>query len=100
MISTLHGDLDVIATAVDLVVPADSPRRRGTLCRIRGTVLGQPVNMELVADLETGELMLFSPDGFNGSFRLGDLLVAQVTLQLQKAMAERAELGGAHAQAH
>lgn len=100
MISTLHGDLDVIATAMDLVIPADSQRRRASMCRIRGTVLGQPVNMELVCDLDTGELMLFSPDGFNGSFRLGDMLVAEVTLQLQKAMAERADLEGGHAQAH
>lgn len=100
MISTLHGTLDVTATAVDLVIHADSTRRRATLCRIRGRVLGMPQNLELVLDLDTGELMLFSPEGFTGSFRLGDLLVAQATYQLQKAMAERADLGGTHAQAH
>lgn len=109
MISTLHGTLDLTAIAEDVVLqPGDHHHRRATLCRIRGTALGQPVNMQLVFDLDTGEMMLFSPDGFNGAFRVGDMVVAQTAMQVQKAMAERAAQhaaqdnaqGGAHAPAH
>lgn len=105
MISTLHGTLDLTAIAEDLVLqPGDHHHRRATLCRIRGKALGQPVNMQLVFDLDTGEMMLFSPDGFNGSFRIGDMVMAQIAMQVQKAMAQRAAQdnaqGGAHAPAH
>lgn len=105
MISTLHGNLDLTATAEDVVLqPGDFQHRRATLCRIRGTALGQPVNMQLVFDLDTGEMLLFSPDGFNGAFRVGDMVVAQTALHVQKAMADRLaqqiDQGGAYAPAH
>lgn len=101
MISTLHGNLDVCVTPEDTTPrPHPSGHHRATLCRIRGTVLGQVVNMHLVFDLTTGEMMLFSPSGFNGAFRVGDMVVAQITMELNKAMQERTAQGGAHAQAH
>jgi len=89
MISTLHGKLPL------LVYPAEqlevSPAGRVTICRIRGEALGQYLNIQVTLDLNSGELVLLSPDGMAGAFRLGDLVAAHVQQSAALALRERQE---------
>lgn len=99
MISTLHGNLDV------LVTPADglqvNMRDRAEICTLRGQVLGHQVNARLMLDLNTGEFLLLNPDNFIGAFRLGDLVVSQVMAAVHRAQMERHDQEGGHvAQTH
>lgn len=87
MISTLHGRLPlVIYPEVDLDV---SPGGRARICNVRGEALGQRLNVQVTLDVNTGELLLFTPDRFVGAFRLGDLVVAQLQQRQVFAAAER-----------
>lgn len=96
MISTIHGDLPLI------LYPAEglqvSMRGRAEICKVRGEALGQPLNVAITLDTNTGELLLMSPDNFVGAFRIGDLIAAHVQMRLVKAVHERQE--AAHAQTH
>lgn len=87
MISTLHGNLPLtVYPAADLLV---NMRGRAEICTVRGSALGHRVNVSVSLDANTGEFLLFSPDGFTGSFRLGDLIAAQLAQQLARAAHER-----------
>lgn len=87
MKSTLHGDLDVV---IHPALPSPlQVGRRIEICRVRGRALGQPVNTLVSLDLETGEVLLWTPGGSPGAFRLGDLIAAQVTQQI---LAQRPEV--------
>ena len=100
MISTLYGRLPglTIYPEVDMQV---TPGGRTDVCKVRGEALGQRINVQVTLDLNTGELLLMSPDGFVGSFRMGDLVTAHVQQQLARATRERqAAEGGAHAAPH
>lgn len=98
MISTLHGDLDV------LVTPAEglqvNMRDRAEICTLRGQVMGHQVNARLMLDLNTGEFLLLNPDNFIGAFRLGDLVVSQVMAAVHRAQMERRDQEGGYAQTH
>ncbi len=97
MISSLHGHLP-LCIEPDEALPV-SMRGRLQICRVRGTALGQRLNFQVSLDVETGEFLLMSPDSFVGSFRLGDLVVAQVTQTVARAQRERS-LEAPHAKAH
>jgi len=97
LISTLHGRLPL---AIFPNPDADlSPRGRMQICRVRGPAFGQDLNIEITLDTDTGEILLMSPDSFVGSFRLGDLVAAQVSQMVARAQRERDAEGG-YAQAH
>lgn len=97
MISTLHGELPlIIYPAEDMAV---SMRGRAEICKVRGEVFGQRLNVQITLDVNTGELLVMSPDNFVGSFRIGDLVAAHIQNQVARAARERQE--GKHAaQAH
>lgn len=94
MKSTLYGDLDAIVYPTE-EIPV-TVGGRAELCTVRGTVMGQRVNITITLDVNTGEALLFSPDGYCGAFRLGDLITAHVANQLARAQQE----GRYAAQAH
>ena len=96
MLSTLHGHL---ALTIDPIkeIPL-SMGGRAEICTIRGEAFGCSLNVNVTLDVNTGELLLFSPDAIVGSFRLGDLIAAQVAAQIAKAQRAREE--GQYAQAH
>ena len=97
MISTLHGQLPlVIYPNPDLDVSAFG---RVRICKVRGQALGHHLNFEISLNVDTGEVLLMEPGAFIGSFRIGDLIAAQVTQMICRAQAEQAE-GGVDAQAH
>lgn len=95
----MHGDLPVvIEMAKEIPV---SMGGRAELCRISGRALGHLVNVTVTLDVSTGEVLLFSPDSFVGSFRMGDLVAAQVASQVARAQKQREyEEGGHAARAH
>jgi hypothetical protein len=97
LISTLHGKLPLC------IIPDDdvpvSMRGRMQICKVRGNAFGQNLNFEISLDIQTGEMLLMAPDAFVGSFRLGDLIAAQVTQMVARAQRERDQEAG-HAQAH
>lgn len=97
MISTLHGKLPLYIVP-DEDVPV-SMRGRMQICKVRGNAFGQNLNFEISLDVETGEMLLMAPDAFVGSFRLGDLIAAQVSQMVARAQRERSQ-EDAHAQAH
>jgi hypothetical protein len=87
VISTLHGKLPLnIIPDEDAAV---SMRNRIHVCKVRGKALGQHLNFEITLDANTGEMLLMSPDGFVGAFRIGDLIVAQVSQMLARAQREK-----------
>lgn len=89
MKSTLHGTLQVqIELADGLVV---SMRGLADICTVRGTALGQPVNLRIALDTEAGELLLFSPDMQPSRLFLGDLIAGQIAA-LARAQAPRREV--------
>ena len=97
MISTLHGKLPIY-----LIPNEDIPvsmRGRLHICKVRGNAFGQIVNFDLTLDVGTGEFLLMAPDMFVGSFRLGDLVAAQLSQMVARAQRERSE-EAVHAQAH
>jgi hypothetical protein len=97
VISSLHGSLPLtIEPEEELPV---SMRGRLQICRVRGTALGQRLDFQVSLDVKTGEFLLMSPDTFVGSFRLGDLIVAQATQMVARAQRERS-LEAPHAKAH
>lgn len=86
MKSTLYGDLDVIVYPVkELPVTVGG---RAELCTVRGEVMGHRINTVITLDVNTGEVLLFSPDLFVGTFRLGDLITAHVIRQMAQAQQE------------
>ena len=94
MRSTLHGDLDVIVYPVkEIPVTVGG---RAELCTVRGTVMGHRVNTTITLDVNSGEVLLFSPDSFAGSFRLGDLIAAHVANQVARAQQEVRHAAQAH----
>ena len=99
MISTLHGRLSL---AIFPNPDADlSPRGRMQICRVRGSAFGQEhVNIEVTLDTDTGEILLMSPDNFVGSFRMGDLVAAQLSQMVARAQREREEEGSHVAPTH
>lgn len=87
MISTIHGRLPlVIYPEVELDV---SPGGRAEICRVRGDALGQRINIQVTLNVNTGELLLMSPDGLVGAFRMGDLVAAHISQRLVLAEQER-----------
>lgn len=96
MISTLHGELPLI------VYPAEgmaiSMRGRAEVCKVRGQAFGQHLNVLITLDVNSGELLITSPDHFVGSFRIGDLIAAHVQQRVANAARERRE--GGDAQTH
>jgi hypothetical protein len=40
---------------------------RAQICTVRGEALGQRVNAQITLDVNTGELLIMSPDNFVGS---------------------------------
>lgn len=88
MKTTLHGKLPL------QIYPAQDARvtegGRVEVCCVRGIALGRHVNIQATLDLNTGEVLLFSPDGFVGAFRMGDLVVAHVAGQTARAELLRA----------
>ena len=99
MISTLYGRLPL------LIYPEPgqfvTPGGRTEICKVRGEALGQRINVQVTLDVNTGELLLMSPDGFVGSFRMGDLVAAHMQQLLAIAMRERlANKEGSHASPH
>lgn len=100
MRTTLHGDLPVVIEMTK-EIPV-SIGGRAELCRMRGVALGNHVNVTVTLDVSTGEVLLFSPDGFVGSFRMGDLVAAQVAGQVARAQKQRehAKEDGHVARAH
>lgn len=97
MISTLHGKLPLqIYPDKDASV---SMRGRMHICKVRGNALGQNLNIEITLDVNTGEFLLMAPDAFVGSFRMGDLIAAQLAQMVARAQRERTE-EACHAQTH
>jgi hypothetical protein len=97
MISTIHGHLPLIVYPTEeLPVTMGG---RAEICKVRGQALGQYLNVQITLDVNTGELLLMSPDNFVGSFRIGDLIAAHLQNRLAHVAREREE--GEHAaQAH
>lgn len=86
MRSSLYGDLDVIVYPVkEIPVTVGG---RAELCTVRGRVMGHRINTTITLDVNSGEVLLFSPDGFVGAFRLGDLITAHVANQIARAQQE------------
>ncbi|MGA0569621.1 hypothetical protein ACO2Q9_02750 [Variovorax sp. VNK109] len=99
MITTLHGKQDLLVYPTAHVEV--SPSGRVQLCTIRGEALGRKLNVAVHLDVNTGEVLLFSPKAFVGTFRLGDLVMAQLTRELFEERRELQEMGGGNAaQAH
>lgn len=92
MISTLHGELPLIAYPADGLPVTESGRSK--VCTVRGQVFGQFLNVEVSLNLNTGELLIMSPDCMVGAIRLGDLVVSHAQQALVRSQGE------AHAQAH
>lgn len=99
MISTIYGHLPlVVYPQQELPVTQGG---RAQVCKVRGGALGHQVNVEVTLDVNTGELLLMSPDGFVGGFRLGDLVTAHLHHQMARAAAERTQQQeGTHAPTH
>ncbi len=96
MISTIHGELPLtIHPTEELPVTMAG---RAEICKVRGQALGQYLNVQITLDVNSGELLLMSPDNFVGAFRLGDLIAAHVQTRLAQAVRQREE--AAHAQTH
>lgn len=97
MISTIHGHLPlVLSPTQELPVTTGG---RAEICNVRGQALGQYLNVQITLDVNTGELLLMSPDNFIGSFRIGDLIAAHLQSRLARIAREREE-EGQHAQTH
>ncbi len=76
MISSLFGNLPVIVyPAHGLVV---NGRGRTLVWTVRGKVQDERVDIDFHLDADTGELLLSSNGRWVGSFRVGDLVSAQV----------------------
>jgi hypothetical protein len=86
MKSTLYGELDVLIYPVREIPVTQGGRAE--LCTVRGMVMGQRINTTITLDVNTGEVLLFSPDCFAGAFRLGDLITAHVANQMARAQQE------------
>lgn len=88
MISTLHGVLPLT------VQPAEgvnvNMRGLAEVCKVLGVALGQHVNVRVMLDATSGELLFFSPDAQVGTFRLGDLIAAQLTMLMARKEASHA----------
>lgn len=99
ILSTLHGPIPLDLQLVNDQQPSNT---RHDICTLRGEVLGQTVNCRLMLDLETGELLLSSPDNFLGMFRLGDMVISNVASQIGRAQADllHKAMEGGNAQAH
>lgn len=99
ILSSLHGPIPV---DLQLVSDQQASGKRHDICTLRGEVLGQVINSRLMLDLETGEILLSSPDNFVGAFRLGDLIINHVAAQIGRAQADRLSqtMEGRNAQAH
>lgn len=96
MISTIHGHLPlVVHPAEELAVTTAG---RAEICKVRGQALGQYLNVQITLDVNTGELLLMTPDYFVGSFRIGDLIAAHLHHRQATVAREREE--GEHAQTH
>jgi hypothetical protein len=96
MISTIHGNLPlVILPTEELPVTMGG---RAEICKVRGQALGHYLNVAITLDVNTGELLLMSPDNFVGSFRIGDLIAAHLQNRLVQMAHERE--GREHAQTH
>jgi hypothetical protein len=94
MKSSLHGDLDVLIYPVrEIPVTVGG---RADLCTVRGVVMGHQINTTITLDVNTGEVLLFSPDLFVGAFRLGDLITAHVMGQMARAQQEERHAAQAH----
>lgn len=96
MISTIHGHLPLVLHPTE-ELPV-SMGGRAEICKVRGQALGHHLNVAITLDVNTGELLLMSPDGFVGSFRIGDLIAAHLQHRLATLARERQE--GQHAQTH
>ena len=88
MISTLHGVLPLTVHPAEGVTV--NMRGRAEICKVRGIALGQNVNVSIMLDTESGELLFFSPDMQAGTFRLGDLIAAQFPQQKPRREASHA----------
>jgi len=95
VISTFHGQLPLVVTVTEH--PQISAGGRVDLCKVQGAALGQYINAQVTLDVNTGELLLMSPDGFVGSFRLGDLIVSHVQHMSAIALQRHQEAGNAQA---
>jgi hypothetical protein len=96
MISTIHGDLALtIYPTEELPITMGG---RAEICKVRGQALGQYLNVQITLDVNSGELLLMSPDNFVGSFCIGDLIAAHLQNRLTCIAREREE--GEHAQRH
>lgn len=97
--STLYGQIPVDLKPVDGL---STSGKRADICTLRGEVLGQTINSRLMLDLETGEILLSSPDNFVGAFRLGDLIINHIAAQIGRAQVEQLNkaVEGGHAKAH
>lgn len=98
MISTLYGRLP-LAIYPELELPV-TVGGRAEICKVRGEALGHRINVQVTLDVNTGELLLMTPDGFVGSFRMGDLIAAHLQRQQMLAMEERRAQEAADARAH
>lgn len=84
MISTLHGNLPLtIQPNAELAVSLNSAQ--AYICTVRGIALNRHVNVRVTLNVDTGELLLFSPEAMVGAFRLGDLIAAQLAHQAARA---------------
>jgi len=104
MKTTLHGNLHQlqIYPPKGLLVTEGG---RVEVCRVRGVAIDQFINVEVSLDVNTGEVLLFSPDGFVGAYRMGDLVAAHVAgrrtareqrQRLNSAMEEDSDVAQAH----
>lgn len=102
MKTTLHGNLPLSTYPT----PGAKVTEGGLveLCCVRGVAFGRHINIQATLNLNTGEVLLFSPDGFVGTWRMGDLVAAHVAGQTARehllrdhsAMQEDAHVAQAH----
>ncbi len=90
MISSLFGNLPVIVyPAHGLVV---NGRGRALVWTVRGKVQGERVDIDFHLDADSGELLLSSAGRWIGSFRVGDLVTAQVAAMKNVAVDTQQEV--------
>jgi hypothetical protein len=90
MKTTLHGKLPL--TIYPPLGARVTEGGRVELCCVRGDALGRHINIQVTLDLNTGEVLLFSPDGFVGTWRMGDLVAAHIAGQMAREPLLRAHL--------